>query len=404
MLQPSLPKRISPLPRMLLSGPAGGPLALASVLQAFAQLAVYLLGGRWLGSAGYGEAATLLGVLTFVGVPTVALQLAVAGSVLNGGGARSSLIRYGAFGVVAGVMVAGSASWWAAALKADQIAAARWAGLFVPATVMLSVLRGLAVARGRIGVLAASVVVNAVTRLVAAALGAAWFGVAGLVAGVVFAELLQMLALLVVLRPVLGDDPHPHVPVSACVAIAASNTALWVCTNVDVLWARRLLGPADAGRYLIAAGTALGLVSLGQTVLWSQLRLAVTPADCLRLAFRSGALVAAVSLLAVPLGAVLLPRLMGPDFDGMLGLLVATSVSAVVATTALSLSSAVLVRRGRALRSVMAVAPIAVFVPWLVTNVAGATPVHLALAAAANALLAVMVLVVASSGRRGLSW
>jgi hypothetical protein len=382
----------------------GGPLALASVVQAGAQLAVYLLGGRWLGSAGYSEAATLLGVLTFVGVPVVALQLAVAGSVLAGGGARSTLVRYGSIGVLAGAAVSVTAQWWMSLLNADLLAAARWVGLFVVATVMLSVLRGLAIAHGRLGVLASSVVANALTRLVAAAAGAAWFGAAGLVAGVVLAELSQMVVLLVVLRPLLSGDRSPAVRPGACAAIGVSNTAVWICTNVDVLWARRLLVPTDAGRYLISAGTALGLVSLGQTVLWSRVRQAVTPADCLRVARASSALVAAVSLVAVPLGAVLLPALMGADFEGLGGLLVATSVSAVIATAALSLSSAMLVRRGRALWAVIAVSPVAILVPWLVVSVAGATPVHLALAAAVNALLAAVVLAVPLIGRRGASW
>lgn len=375
-------------------------LAAAFVGQGLSQLAAHLIAGRWLGSARYGEAATLVGALTLAGVPVVALQIAVAARVVDGGRGRPSLVRYGLAAVVLAAVVAILAPWWAGALVVDDVGAARWAALFLPATVALSVLRGVAVGRSRGRVLAGGTVAGAVTRLVAVIVGAQVAGVAGVVAAAVLAEAVSALVLFVALpeppepagRAAVGGAERAVALRTSGVA-AVSQTAVWVFTNVDLLWARRLLDEQAAGRYLLCAGAALGLVSLGQAVLWSRAGGLSSVADVRALVTTATGVVVVAAAVAVPVGAVVLPRLLGASFDGLGGVLAATAASAVVANVLLTAGSALLLQQRAGLWPVVGLVPAAVVIPWGLCELAGATPVHLALAAALNAGLGAALLV-----------
>lgn len=380
-------------------GRAGGPgadrdwmlAAGAFAATGASQLASQLLLGRLLGPADFGEVATLLNVMNFLGVPLVALQLTVTGLVARGGSSAATLRTAVLGGVVAGGVAMVAAPWWGAGLAVSSIAACRVVALFVPATVLLSVVRGDTVGQGRTRALAVAMTAAAVLRVAASAAGALWFGIAGAAAAAVASELAVAVVLLALVRP---RGRHVGTVVAReTFGATYTHVAAWIIVNVDLLWASRLLGGEPAGRYLVVAGVSVGLVSFGQAFLWHRASVSTDPSMGRLVVRRAAAIVAVVAAVGVPLAAVLLPVVLGERFGGLTTLLVLGGVWAVLASVVQTATATQLIAGRRGLTRALPLAVLAIAAPPVWIAVLGATPVALSIAALANAAMGALVMV-----------
>lgn len=364
-------------------------MALAFVATGVSQLATQVVLGRVLGPTDYGQAATLFNLMSFVGVPLVAVQLTVTGLVARGGSAATTLGRYCAGGLAFGAAAAATAPLWGGALAVTSVTACRLTALFLPATFLLAVARGNAVGQGRGRHVAAAMGVSAVVRIGASIAGSAWFGIAGAAAAAVAAELILGLLLLVSVR----STGRATGPIAARETAGAtySQVAMWLIVNVDLLWARRLLPGPDAGRYLVVGSVAVGLVSFGQAFLWQHASASTDAAVGDAIVRRSATIVAAVALVGVPAAALLLPVLLGPEFGSLTPLLVVAGVWAVLASVVQTGTATQLISRRRGLTRLVPVAAIAVVGPPAWVAVLGPRPIALSFAAAANAAVGAAV-------------
>lgn len=357
-------------------------LALAFVVTAFSQLCAQLVLGRLLGAGTFGEVATLYGLMNFVGVPLVAVQLTVTALVARGGSVRPTLRRYALWGLAAGAVALVAAPAWAGALALPSLAACQVAAWFLPATFLVSVARGNTVGQSRTEALAAAMCVAAVVRLVASIVGANLFGVTGAAAAAVGSEVVLALILFAVVRP-RGEDRGPVV--SAATARATYvQTAAWIIVNVDLLWARRLLDPAGAGRYLLVGSLSVGLVAFGQAFLWHRASNASADSVSAAIVWRSAGIVAAVAVVAVPVGLFTVPVLAGPTFSGLGPLMVMGGLWAVVASVVFTSTATQIIAGEAGLWRIVPTALFAIVAPPISVATFGGRPVALAGAALAS--------------------
>lgn len=355
------------------------------------QLASQLLLGRMLGPADFGEVATLLNVMNFLGVPLVALQLTVTGLVARGGSSTPTLRRALVGGVVAGLAALALAPWWGAGLAVSSIAACRVVAFFIPTTVLLAVVRGDTVGQGRTRALAAAMTAAAVLRVVASAAGAHWFGITGAAAAAVASELVVALVLVAIVRP---RGRHVGTVVAReTFGATYTHVAAWIVVNVDLLWASRLLGGEAAGRYLVVAGVSVGMVSFGQAFLWHRASASTDPSMGRLVVRRSASIVAVVAAVGVPIAAVLLPIVLGERFGGLTVLLALGGAWAVLASIVQTATATQLIAGRRGLARTLPLAGVAIAAPPVWISVLGATPVALSVAALANAALGAAVMV-----------
>ncbi len=366
-------------------------LASAFAVTAAGQLVAQLALGRLLGAAEFGEVATLYHLMNFVGVPLVALQLTVTSLVARGGSAAPTLRRAAVWGGGAGAGALGLAPAWTGAVALSSVDASRVAACFIPAAFVVAVTRGNVVGRARTRELAAAMGLSAVVRVVATVLGAHLFGVVGATAAAVVSEALLAAALLVLVRT-RGKDLGAVVG-STTAGVTATQVAMWVVVNVDLLWARRLLEPADAGRYLLVGSMATGLVSFGQAFLWHRASSATAREAGPAIVLRSAGIVAAASVVAVPVAIVALPRLLGPSFDGLTQLLMVGAVWAVLASVVHTSTATQVIASDRGVWRLLPVALLSVATPAATVELFGADAVVLAFAAVANTTLGVLALV-----------
>lgn len=374
-------------------------MAAAFAVTGVSQLASQMVLGRLLGAADYGQAATLFNLMSFVGVPLVAVQLTVTGLVARGGSMHATLVRYGAAGVAAGIVAVAAASLWGGALAVNSVGACRVAALFLPATFLLAVARGNAVGLGRSRRLATAMTVSAVVRLGASALAATWFGIAGAAGAAVAAELVLGAVLLVTVRPA-GSSVGAIVGRETAGA-TYTQVAMWLIVNVDLLWARRLLGPDDAGRYLAVGSVAVGLVSFGQAFLWHRASASTDAAAGIGIVRRSAVIVAVAAIIGVPAAAVGMPVLLGPEFGDLTPLLVIAGMWAVLASVVQTGTATQLISGRRGLRRIVPMAAIAVVAPPMWVGLIGARPIALSIAATVNAALGALVVMAPSGGAVG---
>jgi hypothetical protein len=356
-----------------------------------AQFVSHLVLGRVLGAAAYGEAAALGAAMTLLGVPLIGVQIATASLVATGGSPVATLRRYGALGIALGLGLFLLAPWWGALLAVETVPAARAAAAYVPVTMLLSVLRGVAVGQGRTRALASAISAGAFVRVSAATLGAMHFGVLGAVLGPVLGDLAATGVLFFLIR--CTGPATPAIDWVRTWGATYSQLTVWVVVNVDLLWARRLLDPVDAGRYLLAGGVAMGLVAVGQAYLWHRASSVTTPASAVEVTVRAMLLVGAAAVPGVPVLAVVLPRLLGPEFTDLTGLLVICAVAAVAASGVMAGVSTLLLAGQRGLRRLVPALALA-FTPPVVLGLVGATPEALGVAAGVNATVGCLVLFV----------
>lgn len=361
----------------------------AFTLAGAAQFASHLLLGRVLGAASYSEAAAIGAAMTMLGVPLVGVQLATTSLVSHGGSPSATLRRYAAIGGVLGLGLLVLAPWWGGLLAVETVPAARAAAAYVPVTMLLSVMRGVAVGQGRTRALATAIAAGAFIRVAASAVGALHLGVIGAVLGPVLGDLAAAVVLAALLRW--------SGPVSAAIrwgrtwGATYSQLAVWVVVNVDLLWARHLLEPVDAGRYLLAGGVAMGLVSVGQAYLWHRASTVNTVRAAGLVTARAMGFVAAAAVPTVPLLSVVLPWLLGAEFADIGALLAICAFAAVAASGVTAGAATLVLATQRGLRR-MVPAVLVMLTPPMALGAFGAAPETLALTAAANAVIGCLVL------------
>lgn len=367
-------------------------MALAASLTGASQLVSQLVLGRVLGPADYGQIATLYNAMSFVGVPLIAVQLTVTGWVARGGSATPTLQRYAILGVVFGLAALLSAPWWASGLALTSVTACRVAALFLPAAFILAVARGNAIGQRRTRLLAAGMAIAALVRVMTSLVGSRLFGAPGAAMAAVSAELFLGLMLVFAIRS-RGEERGPIV-VSETAGATYSQLAVWLVINVDLFWARRLLSPNDAGRYLVVGSIALGLVSIGQAFLWHNASSSTDAGAGVGIVSRSAAIVAVASVVLIPIAALGLPALLGPEYTGLTPLLAVAGVWAIFASVMLTGTATQLIAGRRGLSRLLPIAAVAMATPPVAVALMGRRPLALSLAAMLNAALGAAVVMI----------
>lgn len=295
-----------------------------------ANLAAYFLhlpASRWMGPEGYGELAALLSAQLIVAVPSLALQAVVARETVRGAGPAG--LRRLALRSTAAVAVVGAALTVPVAMLLDTQVSATVAALAPGALLcLLAAEQGLLQGRERFGVLAGVLALAGLAKVVPALAVIAFGGTVGqaLAAGAAGVAAAWIVARLVVeaQRPGTGGDDSAGADVRTVLAAGQVQLVLIALTSVDLLLARALLSPEDAGRYAlgaIAAKAAFWLPQAVGTVLYPRM------ADPLR---HRGAVRAAVAVLTgigtvVVAGAFVLaplvPAVVGAEYAPVTGVL-----------------------------------------------------------------------------------
>ena len=327
--------------RRVLTG--AGAVTAGSMLANIAAYLLHLPASRWLGPEGYGAFAALLSAQLLVAVPSLALQAVVARELVRGVapetlrslGRRVALLvaLVAALAVVpVSLLLDTSVAATAAALAPGPVLcllateqgllqgserfralgavlACEGAGKVIPAVAVLAAGGGVgtALAAGAIGVAAAWLVA---ARIVAGRGGVGRGGVGG--------------------HSVEGHDTSARVVgpaspgVTAVLAAGQVQLVMMALTSVDLLLARALLSPEDAGRYALGAVAAKAAFWLPQavgTVLYPRM---ADPAGH-RGAVRSavGVLLGIGTLVVIgdAVAAPLVPVIVGPDYQPVAGLL-----------------------------------------------------------------------------------
>lgn len=336
--------------RRVLTG--AGAVTAGSMLANIAAYLLHLPASRWLGPEGYGAFAALLSAQLLVAVPSLALQAVVAREhvrgvprdVLRALGRRAALlVAVVAASVVVPMSLLLDTPVWATAaalapgpvlclLATEQgllqgaerfralgvVLALAGAGKVAPAVAVLAVGGGVgpALATGAVGVGAAWVVAARVTSgpaLAPSSLGtggdSAGGGTLGNSAGV---------------GP-RGDGAALTSPgVAAVLAAGQVQLVMMALTSVDLLLARALLAPEDAGRYALGAVAAKAAFWLPQavgTVLYPRMADPAGHRGAVRSAVTVLLGIGAVVVIGAAVAAPLVPVVVGEDYRPVAGLL-----------------------------------------------------------------------------------
>ena len=380
-----------------------------------ANIAAYLLhlpASRWLGPEGYGAFAALLSAQLLVAVPSLALQAVVARELVRGVSSEAlrSLGRrvailvalVAALAVVpvsllldtpvlatAAALVPGPVLCLLATEQGLLQGAERFralgvvlalagAGKVVPAVGVLAAGGGVgtALAAGAVGVAAAWLVAG---RIVAA--GSSFVGSSGLSDSSGFLD-----------REAGPLSPGPSSPgpsspgpsspgVAAVLAAGQVQLVMMALTSVDLLLARALLSPEDAGRYALGAVAAKAAFWLPQavgTVLYPRMADPAGHRGAVRSAVGVLLGIGAVVVLGAAVAAPLVPVLVGADYQPVAGLLWAFAALGVVLSVLQAFLLATIatnrtVEAGIAWCGLVLTAVVVWFAPRDVTGVLGAT-------------------------------
>ncbi len=378
---------------------SGGMLLLvAFAVTGAAQLFTNLAVGAMLGPAGFSEAGTIMAVMSLTGVPVMAFQAAVTGLVVRGGHPAPAVKAVLGAAVAGAVVMSATAPLWSQLVAVRSTSSAVFAACFVPATVLMCSARGVALGLGRSRQVAFALTLTALVRCVAVPVAASVAQVPGAVAAVVVSELVGALLLLWSVR--MSGSRDVRLTFGSTAKAASTQTAVWVLVNVDLLWARHLLAEADAGRYLLAAGMAFGLVSLGQAVAWHRSRQMADAESVRRAAFAAAVVVAASGFVLVPAAALLLPKILGPQYGSLTWLLTVGVVSAVGMSVVSTAVLGSIVASSPLLKRLTVAAFVATASAPIFVSLFGRTPEVLAVAAAFNAWLGVLVAVSSTLWRK----
>ncbi|WP_269075145.1 polysaccharide biosynthesis protein [Dietzia aurantiaca] len=370
-----------------------------------ANIAAYLLhlpASRWLGPEGYGAFAALLSAQLLVAVPSLALQAVVARELVRG--VPSETLRSLGRRVALLVALVAALAVVPVSLLLDTPVLATAAALVPgPVLCLLATEQGLLQGAERfralgavlalagagkvvpaVGVLAAGGGVG--TALAAGAVGvaAAWL-VAGRIvaAGASFAVSSGSSDSSAFLSREAGPlSPGPSSPgVAAVLAAGQVQLVMMALTSVDLLLARALLSPEDAGRYALGAVAAKAAFWLPQavgTVLYPRMADPAGHRGAVRSAVGVLLGIGAVVVLGAAVAAPLVPVLVGADYQPVAGLLWAFAALGVVLSVLQAFLLATIatnrtVEAGVAWCGLALTAVVVWFAPRDVTGVLGAT-------------------------------
>lgn len=235
----------------------------------FANVAAYLLqvlASRWLGVDGYGEFASLLAAQLVLAVPALALQSVVAREVVRG--RSSSELRTVGYrcAAVVGVIALALAPVLSAAMDVSTAATAA-AVVAAPALVLLAAEQGLLQGRGRFGalsvVLAAAGFGKVVPAVVVLVLGGSPGAV--LLAIAVGIGVVALGARWTAGAPVNAVS-ETKVTVLAVLQASQVQLVLIALSALDLVLARALLSPNEAGLYAVGAVASKAAFWLPQAV------------------------------------------------------------------------------------------------------------------------------------------
>lgn len=327
--------------RRVLTG--AGAVTAGSMLANIAAYLLHLPASRWLGPEGYGAFAALLSAQLLVAVPSLALQAVVAREHVRGvshdvlralGRRVALLVAVVAALVVVPVSLLLNTPVWATAaalapgpvlclLATEQgllqgaerfralgvVLALAGAGKVAPAVAVLAVGGGVgpALAAGAVGVGAAWVVAARVTS--GPALAPSSLGTGGDSAGA---------------GPRGSGAILASPGVAAVLAAGQVQLVMMALTSVDLLLARALLTPEDAGRYALGAVAAKAAFWLPQavgTVLYPRMADPAGHRGAVRSAVTVLLGIGAVVVIGAAVAAPLVPVVVGEDYRPVAGLL-----------------------------------------------------------------------------------
>lgn len=311
---------------------------LGAMIANVAAYLVHLPASRWLGPELYGEFAALLSVQLIASVPTLALQAVVARDRTQGAGTRR-LRRVGYSAAVALAVIVAVAAWpvaWALSTSVWTVAAA---GLGAPLLAVLGVEMGLLQAEGRFRRFS---FFSALTGVGKAAPAVAALALTGQPAPALAAEALGVALVYVAARAssrgegAAGSaapaeqpaetpaEPPARTDLAAVARASQVQLALIALTSADLLIARSVLSPGDAGLYAlgsIATKVGFWLPAAIATVLFPQMARPESHARARRLALSSVAAIGVALCVAAALVAPLVPVVIGEDYAPVSGLL-----------------------------------------------------------------------------------
>ncbi|MCD2263452.1 polysaccharide biosynthesis protein [Dietzia aurantiaca] len=386
--------------RRFLTG--AGAVTAGSMLANIAAYLLHLPASRWLGPEGYGAFAALLSAQLLVAVPSLALQAVVARELVRG--VPSETLRSLGRRVALLVALVAALAVVPVSLLLDTPVLATAAALVPgPVLCLLATEQGLLQGAERfralgavlalagagkvvpaVGVLAAGGGVG--TALAAGAVGvaAAWL-VAGRIvaAGASFAVSSGSSDSSAFLSREAGPlSPGPSSPgVAAVLAAGQVQLVMMALTSVDLLLARALLSPEDAGRYALGAVAAKAAFWLPQavgTVLYPRMADPAGHRGAVRSAVGVLLGIGAVVVLGAAVAAPLVPVLVGADYQPVAGLLWAFAALGVVLSVLQAFLLATIatnrtVEAGVAWCGLALTAVVVWFAPRDVTGVLGAT-------------------------------
>lgn len=310
-----------------------GAVTLGSLVANIAAYLLHLPASRWLGPEGYGAFAALLSAQLLVAVPSLALQAVVARERVRG--VPATVLR--ALGLRAAALVALVAALVVVpvSLLLDTPVAATAAALAPgPVLCLLAAEQGLLQGAERFRALAVVLAAAGLGKVTpAVAVLAAGGGVgAALAAGAVGVAVAWACARRVTTRPApaRGEPARTGTPAASSPGVAAVLAAgqvqlvMMALTSVDLILARTLLEPEDAGRYALGAVAAKAAFWLPQavgTVLYPRMADPAGHRGAVRAA--AGVLVGIGALVVVAAAVVapLVPALVGEAYHPVAGLL-----------------------------------------------------------------------------------
>ena len=312
--------------RRFLTG--AGAVTAGSMLANIAAYLLHLPASRWLGPEGYGAFAALLSAQLLVAVPSLALQAVVARELVRGVPAEAlrSLGRRVALLVA---LVAALAALPVALLLDTPLTATAAALAPGPVLCLLATEQGLLQGAERfraLGVVLASAGAGKVVPAVAVLAAGGGIGPA-LTAGAVGVAVAWLVAARIV---AVGPGSHtgeivPSSPgVATVLAAGQVQLVMMALTSVDLLLARALLSPEDAGRYALGAVAAKAAFWLPQavgTVLYPRMADPAGHRGAVRSAVGVLLGIGAVVVLGAAAAAPLVPVLVGVDYQPVAGLL-----------------------------------------------------------------------------------
>ena len=322
--------------RRVLTG--AGAVTAGSMLANIAAYLLHLPASRWLGPEGYGAFAALLSAQLLVAVPSLALQAVVARELVRGV-APETLRSLGRRVALLVALVAALAVVPVSLLLDTSVAATAAALAPGPVLCLLATEQGLLQGSERFRALGAVLacagagkVIPAVavlaagggvgTALAAGAIGvaAAWLVAARIVAGRGLAGRGGVGGHGASARVVGPASPG----VTAVLAAGQVQLVMMALTSVDLLLARALLSPEDAGRYALGAVAAKAAFWLPQavgTVLYPRMADPAGHRGAVRSAVGVLLGIGTVVVIGAAVAAPLVPVIVGPDYQPVAGLL-----------------------------------------------------------------------------------